>query len=140
MKKALAVALTIIVLLVGVVSIAEIDLSGMSLEELITLREQIDEAIMATDNYIVVVPGGMYMVGSDIPAGRWVISSHDKERLATVELGTPKDDGSFSWIRIDIPRGEEYVLPITDGQSINLDRSLDFMPYTTAFLGFGTQG
>lgn len=56
------------------------DLSALSFDELIALRELIDMALWQTDEWQeVVVPIGVYEVGVDIPAGHWNISVPDGE-------------------------------------------------------------
>lgn len=51
-----------------------IDLSGMSMRELIDLKEQVILAIWASGEWQEVkVPAGIYEVGKDIPAGKWTV-------------------------------------------------------------------
>lgn len=53
---------------------AEIDLSGMTYDELIALNAQVTRQIMMTDKWQEVeVPVGVYKIGRDIPAGKWTI-------------------------------------------------------------------
>lgn len=91
MKRCLAM---LVALLLPVAAMAEgIDLSGMSLADLIALREQITMAMWQTDEWQeVTVPQGVYQVGVDIPAGTWTVRCADLSR----------DDSSlqrceFSW-------------------------------------------
>lgn len=50
------------------------DLSSLSLDELAALRDKINIAMMASDEWQeVTVPKGVYIVGVDIPAGHWTI-------------------------------------------------------------------
>ena len=51
------------------------DLSGLSYDELITLRQRIDLAIMQSDGWKeVTVPVGTYVIGRDIPAGDYTVT------------------------------------------------------------------
>jgi len=75
----------------GVPSAAEIDLSGLSFEELVALREQVDLAIWNCEEWQeVTVPQGVYEVGVDVPAGHWVISPVDG-RYSSIKWGRELD-------------------------------------------------
>lgn len=51
-----------------------IDLSGMSFDDLVALREQINLAIWNSQEWQeVTVPAGTWEIGKDIPAGHWTI-------------------------------------------------------------------
>ena len=56
-----------------------VDLSGMSFEELVALRDQLNLAIWNSQEWQeVTVPAGVWQVGQDIPAGHWSIEPMDK--------------------------------------------------------------
>lgn len=75
-KKIIAL-LIVLVSLVPVAS-AEIDLSSLSYNELVTLRDQINLAIWKSEEWQEVeVPQGVWVVGEDIPAGKWTIKAAD---------------------------------------------------------------
>lgn len=77
MKKCL-ILLTALCLLPALVLAAEIDLSGMSFDELVALRDQINLAIWESAEWEeVTVPQGVWKVGVDIPAGHWSIKPVD---------------------------------------------------------------
>lgn len=79
MKK--IVVVFIVALLVGAVGIAEIDLSGMTFEELVELKDKINLAIWNSEEWEEVeVPHGVWVIGQDIPAGKWVIKCADVNR------------------------------------------------------------
>jgi hypothetical protein len=60
---------------------AEWDLSGMSFEDLIALRAQTQLEMMNRSEWQEVeVPQGLYVVGTDIPAGKWTIRAVDMGR------------------------------------------------------------
>ena len=53
---------------------AEVDISSMSYEELVELKDQINLAIWNSAEWQEVeVPQGVWVVGEDIPAGKWTI-------------------------------------------------------------------
>ena len=74
MRKSFLVLL-IIAFLIPQLCIAEsIDLSNMSFNELVSLREAINLALWKTEEWQqVTVPAGTYIIGKDIPAGHWTI-------------------------------------------------------------------
>lgn len=50
------------------------DLSGLSFDELVQLRDQLNLAIWNSQDWQeVTVPAGVWQIGVDIPAGHWVI-------------------------------------------------------------------
>lgn len=58
---------------------AEVDLQGMTYEELVALKDQINLAMWQCDEWQEVeVPSGVWVVGQDIPAGKWTIKPQDK--------------------------------------------------------------
>ena len=73
MKKMLSVILTIMML--GCVAFAEsIDLTGLSFDELVALKDKINMAIWECEEWQeVTVPIGVWKIGEDIPAGHWTI-------------------------------------------------------------------
>ena len=77
MKKALVWMLAVCALLPGF-ALAEVDLSGMSYEELVALKDQINLAIWECEEWQeVTVPQGIWKIGVDIPEGYWTISAAD---------------------------------------------------------------
>lgn len=77
-------------------ALADVDLSGMSFDELVALRNQIDQAIWASDGWQeVTVPAGVYHIGEDIPAGKWTIRPADSQ-TAEVYYGVGLKNGGAS--------------------------------------------
>lgn len=77
MKRILA-AMIILALAFPAAALAEADLSGMTYEELVALREQLNLAIWNSDEWQqVTVPQGVWEIGVDIPAGHWTIGAAD---------------------------------------------------------------
>lgn len=78
--------LILAVLLIGALASAEVDLSGMTFDELVSLKDQINLAIWNCQEWQeVTVPMGVWKVGEDIPAGHWSITSN---RWAHIQVGT----------------------------------------------------
>ena len=56
-------------------ALADVDLTGMSYDELVSLSKQVGIAIMQSDEFdSVTVPKGIWEVGVDIPEGNWIIT------------------------------------------------------------------
>ena len=70
-------SLLLILALVPVVSLADLpDISELSFDELVELKQQINLALWSSDTWQEVkVPVGTYKIGEDIPAGKWTISA-----------------------------------------------------------------
>ena len=80
MRKCFLLILAVMLVFASVTgaSASSIDLSGLTLDELIDLRQRITMAMWETDAYQeVVVPPGLWVVGEDIPAGTWTIKCAD---------------------------------------------------------------
>lgn len=76
MKKLFA--LLILCLLFALPARADVDLSGMSYDELVALKDQINLAIWNSEEWQeVTVPQGRWIVGEDIPAGKWTVKCAD---------------------------------------------------------------
>lgn len=77
MKKLLAIILALVCITAA--AAAETDLSGLSFDELMKLRAEIQAEIMSRPEWKeVTVPSGTWTVGPDIPAGVYSISATTK--------------------------------------------------------------
>ncbi len=86
------VLIAIMVLSTSTVFATDIDLSGMSYDELIALKDKINLAIWNSKEWQEVkVPQGVWKVGEDIPAGHWTIEACDGD-WANIKVGTEIDD------------------------------------------------
>lgn len=97
MKK--IVFFLIVMLALPALACADVDLSGMTFDELVALKDQINLAIWNSDQWQeVTVPQGVWVVGEDIPAGHWTIRAADKAMLM-MDYGDRLDDDkkSLSW-------------------------------------------
>lgn len=132
MKKVIAIALALI--LICAAAYAAIDLSGMSFDELLELRKQVDAALWASDGWQeVTVPQGVYRVGEDIPAGRWCVTPAGN--WGTFEIYEADHESYVAGYVVD---GSEIVnVTLEDGQWVEIsDSAYTFRPYTGAALGF----
>ena len=74
MKKILSAVLVLMLLIPT--AMAEVDLSALSFDELVALRQQVNKEITTRPEWKeVTVPAGLWKVGEDIPAGKWTISA-----------------------------------------------------------------
>ena len=84
MKKIISRILAIIMVFSFSVAFADYDLGNLSYDELVELVNQAQRQIMFSDYWQEVeVPQGDYIIGEDIPAGKWVITA-SPTKIATV--------------------------------------------------------
>lgn len=90
MKKLCCLILFTVMLFASVSALAEIDLTGMTYDELIALKDKINLAIWNSKEWQeVTVPQGEWIVGKDIPAGTWRVTALDDEdsNFCSIEWG-----------------------------------------------------
>ena len=145
MKKLLAFCL---IFLLSYPAFAEIiDLSGLSYDELVALKDQINIAMWQSEEWQeVAVPEGIWEIGKDIPAGHWTITVKGKGS-ATITYGNRLDrtgkqisyDSSVFYYKIvngpqnwSFHDGDtNYIdLDLIDGYYIELSGGVVFTPYT----------
>lgn len=123
MKK--LIALLLILVLVPVASMADLpDISGLSFDELIQLREQLNLAIWNSAEWKeVTVPIGVWKVGEDIPQGKWTIRGENGYTYIQYcsELDSNGREGSVS--------GRVYYSEIIDIDSDLSPDSIDLDMY-----------
>ena len=62
-------------------SVDEIDLSGMTYDELLALKDRVNLALWNSKDWQeVTVPQGVWRIGADIPSGHWTIRLTDEGR------------------------------------------------------------
>ena len=128
-KKFLSVILTLCLLL-PVIALAEIDLSAMSVDELIALNKAVVMELMSRKDFKeVAVPAGTYKVGEDIPAGSYTVKAKQFAVLVTYEKNG--DYGDVYTVESDSCVGK---LTLEKGESIQITGDVIFTPY--AGLGF----
>ncbi|MBQ7826280.1 MAG: hypothetical protein IJ337_08050 [Clostridia bacterium] len=76
---------------------ADVDLSGMSFDELVALRDQLNLAIWNSAEWQeVTVPPGLWEIGKDIPAGHWVISAYPGSS-SMIKYGVKVEDNDVKY-------------------------------------------
>lgn len=81
MKKLVSVLLLLCLMISP--AFAEIDLSGLSFDELVALRSQCLTEMTKRDEWQeVTVPVGVWKIGEDIPAGHWNITCYRTDKYA----------------------------------------------------------
>lgn len=112
MKKLIAFVTAILLILLSSVAIADVDVSGLSYDELVDLVNKAQYEMMKTDKWEeVVVPEGIYIIGRDIPAGRWTISAPPKVYVIYVYVGkTMYDEFSVNFDSMTGLHGTQYSL------------------------------
>ena len=134
MKKLFALILALI--LVSSAAVAEgIDLSGLSFDELLELQQRVNEALWASDGWNhVKVPSGYFEIGSDIPAGRWTITTAEYCSFICFyhSLSDALADERSVYYQV-IDEGESYSVIIEDGMGVEIDGAVYFSTYAPSF-------
>ena len=144
MKRIFAALLGIVIVFSFIpVCFADVDLSGMSFEELVALKDQINLAIWNSDEWQEVeVPQGVWKVGEDIPAGHWTILALPGKLTRiyvgpkTKNCGTDVDWKTFAYVIGEgYPDPSDGMLPewsieLSDGDFVKIEKSSAvFTPY-----------
>lgn len=134
MKNAYRIISLLLVFLFSAFSFASaetIDLSGLSYDELVALRQRIDLAIMQSDEWReVTVPVGTYTVGTDIPAGDYTVSY--KGSIGAILEVYSADEFPTAIHTLGQMFGTTLIgkLTLSDGQVISISQGeLAFSPY-----------
>lgn len=135
MKKVFAVVLVSLLCLCSIGYASGIDLTGLSFDELIQLRKEIDLLIFGSEEYKEVsVPAGDYVIGEDIPAGTY---SLDCNSVAMIEVYSDTSRDFMSMLACHPVGDGETVgkIELIDGQAVSITLgSIIFKTYTG--LGF----
>ena len=128
MKKLLTVIL-ILAMILPAAALADVDLSGMTFDELVALREQLNMAIWNSQEWqAVTVPIGVWKIGEDIPAREWTISvAEDATRswgdlfycskLDETGLKADWSSDAFTYLQLSGPTDDENANP----KSVDID-------------------
>ena len=93
MKKIAATLLAIMLAMVLASASADVDLTGMTFDELVALKDQINIAIWNCKEWQeVTVPQGVWKVGEDIPAGTWTVKCSEGGFRAEISWGEKLTD------------------------------------------------
>lgn len=138
MKKVLAIVLLLTLCIFA--SAESIDLSGMSYDELLELRQAVELAIWNSDGWQEVeVPAGIYVIGEDIPEGRWTVKPNGSLSSITVYPNkSDYTDQTYDYIAMEmIQKDESFNLEVNSGNCLEISGgALIFTPYVSAGLGF----
>ena len=120
MKKFLAVLITSMMLIVP--AFAEtVNLNSMSLEELIQLRDAVqDEISVRIGSDPMAIASGKYIVGTDIKAGYYLLVV-DSVAVKYVDLSLVWLDESHDDVWEQLREGETYYLKLEDGMKLTLE-------------------
>lgn len=128
MKKVLVLLLTLL-LIVSAASAEGFDLSAMTTEELVNLRNAVNAELADRDFQTkeVKVPTGRYTVGVDIPAGVYTLT-RSEEYFSAIRTYTANGQYDLSF---QVSNGEPVgKLELVEGQTIEiLYESVVFKPY-----------
>ena len=119
-------------------AMAEIpDISNLTNEELVALHVAIIEKLV-DNGYLkeVTVPAGLYTVGTDIPAGSYLVKNTDKGSWPDdVNIYTDGKVSSFGYdVHFSLAEGETAKVELKDGYVIQLETTCIFSRFTG--LGF----
>lgn len=136
MRRLFALVLVSILMFCSVATAESIDLTSLSFEELIALRQEIDLLLFASDEYKnVPVPAGDYVIGEDIPAGVYTLECDGGYAMITVYSNASKDLMSMGACH-SVGGGETVgKIELKEGQIIEIEMgTITFKTYTG--LGF----
>lgn len=134
MKKRVGIMLSAILastmVLTPVYATESIDLDSMSVEDLMTLRDSINEKLkekVEDSDAGEVIPQGVYKVGTDIKAGRFAFSAYNGS--VSIEVfeseETYADDRNLEWYSLHYEKetgiGENVFLNLSDGEVLTID-------------------
>lgn len=96
MKRTLCIILAFVLLItLAPAAFAEWDLSGLSFDDLVALKDQVQRAMWdSADWQEVTVPQGVWQVGPDIPAGKWTIVCGGKNYTSIDVADSLRDNGT----------------------------------------------
>jgi len=145
MKRLVSVVVCVLLLICSA-SAEELDLSAMTFDELVALREQLNLAIWESEEWQeVTVPAGVWKVGEDIPAGHWTIRPIPNTYILVTycdklnEYGKEPAIGWQGWCDNLTARGEkdltygeprEVDLDMVDGMYLLNSGTVIITPYT----------
>ena len=146
MRRILSFALCLLIILsLSATSFAEIDLSGMSFDELVALKDKINLAIWNCQEWQEVdVPQGVWKVGEDIPAGKWTITAKPKSSVMVSIGDNTVYDGTtvaaFVFEAIYAPDHDSFdenknmtswTVELEDGQYVGIENGISvFAPFS----------
>ncbi len=139
--------LILVLAMLPIVALADLpDISNLSFDELVALKDQINLAMWESEEWQeVTVPEGTYEIGKDIPAGHWTfrVAGHgyfyiyyfDKldefgKKFAIGSKHIMQDIASEDFKAFDQEYLTEYDLELKEGWYVWLGGKTIFTPYT----------
>ena len=124
MKKIISCFLLLCMLFTVTVSAEEIDLSNLSLEELVSLHAQVDELLAEKSKCkLDVIYQGYYVVGEDIKAGEYLltrIDDFDEPFWIITIYESKEDEENYNDLStINLCEGDNAQLNLKDGMIID---------------------
>lgn len=132
-------------LLISSAAADPVDLSGMSFDDLVALRDQLNLAIWNSQEWQeVTVPAGVWIIGQDIPAGHWTVQPLPGDYVNVTyfdrldEYGKSVGIGWRGWGGTLTARGEGDItfgeptqvdLEMEEGMFFKCSHSVIFTPY-----------
>ena len=135
MKKLICMIAAVITLFAST-AFADVDLSGMTYDELVALKNQINLAMWQCEEWQeVTVPQGVWQVGVDIPAGQWTVTAHPGTSMIEISWGEKLSESgsSIAWsgrnscynlvcnpetMNYDVNYSYQYSFEVRDGDYI----------------------
>lgn len=154
MKRTLCSILAfVLVLTLAPAAFADVDLSGLTFDDLVALKDQVQLAIWESEKWEeVTVPQGIYRVGKQIPPGKWTVRCNTGSfaQIAVAddlrENGTKVTFPPKASANIYDPKAKtysegdntEWTVELFDGEYVEISfSSTVFSPYSGApSLGF----
>lgn len=119
MKKIISFVLALLLCFGSTAAFAEISLDGLSAEELLALRDQINALLLerGIEKEVVVITG-IYIVGEDIPAGTYTITPVSEDESGSFRVYDENGSRIFSEVfRARTPIGK---LVLSEGQTVEI--------------------
>ena len=143
MKKLIAMIL-ILAMLLPAAALADLpDISGLSFDELIELKQKIDLALWDSEEWQEVkVPIGVWKIGEDIPAGHWTITAAKADDYFFIGYGSKLNateteidgDSIDGWWGISSDYSDSSMhrldIVLSEGYYLQLGHTANFVPYT----------
>lgn len=122
MKKIFALLLTTLMFAVPVC--ASVDLSTMTDDEIIALRDSVDAEVIAR-GLKEVIPAGVYVVGKDMVANRYTFTGKE-ESFSYLAYFNSKDDYDNGNIEANelIDYGKPFFLSLDDGMVLEIHEDM----------------
>ena len=111
MKKLISFFLIIALLLPAAALSDLFDISGLSYDELLALRDVVNEAILSSsENETIKLDPGVWAVGIDFPAGVWLVSPLDNQFMHLWYGDKLNDSGTNAGLGWDSVNGYNKML------------------------------